>query len=339
MKKQNLRTYILVAVLVLSCILAGCKKEDAPAEPVTTDFLEDTVFAVGSERVSLAEWYLYAVPEKTADETMYGSKIWDYFISDDRGTIADVFKDDIFDQISYIKIVSAQASRLGITLNEDEKSDIEANTMDYLDKLTAQQKDKYGITADVVRSVYSDNVLAMKVYESLTLNIDTDIPDELVRHMIIEYICANKTYETPDDSAHPYTDEELEGIRREIEALYERAENDSSITRLSQLGNEQYAATELVCDYEELKTRFPKDIADKVFNMREGEILGVFDTDEAYFLFACLKLNDEDSTNAAKIAIIEQRQRELFEREYAKWEADTVIKINYAVWDKLGIND
>ncbi len=326
-----------MAILIPVFLTSGCKKDEEINEPVTTDFLDDTVFAVGSERVSLPEWYLYALPEIASNEAMYGKGIWNYQVSEDRGTMADVFKNDIFDRITYIKIVSAQADKLSIALNEDEKSDIDANTMDYMSRLTKEQKDRYHITEDVVRSVYSDNVLAMKVYESLTLNIDTDTPDELVRHMIIEFICANKTYETPDDSNHPYTQEELDGIRSEVEALYNRIESDPSITRLSQLGNEKYAATELVCDYEELKTRFPSDIADKVFNMREDEILGVFDTDNAYFIFDCLKRNDENSTNAAKIAIIEERQRELFDREYAKWEADTVIKINYSVWDGLSV--
>ncbi|MCR5684694.1 MAG: hypothetical protein K6G81_04625 [Lachnospiraceae bacterium] len=328
---------VLILLAVLSLNLTGCKETAPQEDAVTTDFQADTVFAVGEKRVSLPEWYLYACPQIATDEAMYGSGIWDYQVSEDRGTLARIMKEDIYEQISYIKIVAAQAEKLGITLNEDEKSDIEANTMDYMSLLSKEQKDRYGITEDIVRSVYSDNVLAMKVYENLTLNIDTDIPDEQVRHMVIEYIYAGKAYETPEDTTSRYTDEELRDIRSRLDALYQKAVEDPSITRLSQLDNEQYGAVELVCDYSELKNRFPADIASKVFNMRENEILGVFDTPEAFFIIDCLDINDEDTTNAAKIAIIEQRQRDLFDREYAKWQADTVIKINYSVWDTITI--
>ena len=73
--------------------------------------------------------------------------------------------------------------------------------------------------------------------------------------------------------------------------------------------------------------------------MRESEIIGVFDTDDAFFIFDCVKRNDEEATDKAKVGIIERRQRELFEQEYAVWEDETIIKMNYPVWDSIVIND
>lgn len=326
--------YIICIIFAILC-LAGCQNDDETA--ITTDFLEDTVFTVGTERVSLAEWYLYEMPQIGAIEAMYGKDIWKYHISDDEGDMSDVMKQDIMDQIVYVKVVCERAEQLGIALNEDELGDIEAETLDYMGRLTSEQKSRYGITEDIVRSVYCDNLLAMKVYENLTLNIDTNIPDEEVRHMIIEYICANKTYETGDDTTQRYSDEELAAIREQVENLYQTAISDEEITRLGQLDNEKYGAIELVTDYAGLKEKFPKDLADLVFGMSENEILGVYDTEDAFFVFDCVKYKDEETTDEARVRIIEQRQRELFEEEYGHWEAETVTKLNYAVWDTISI--
>ena len=315
---------------------AGCDKEPA-GEGITTDLLEDTVAAVGTARISLAEWYLYAMPKVSSATALYGKDIWKYHISDEEGSIADAVKEDILKQIIYVKIVCSRAEQLGISLNEDELGDIETETLKYMNTLTAAQKQKYGITEEAVRNVYCDNLLAMKVYENLTLNIDTDIPDEEVRHTVIEYICANKYYENGDDGIERFSDEELAELKTKIEELYERALSDPEIKKLSQLDNEQYAAIEMVADYSGLAEKFSKELADKVFNMRESEILGVFDTDDAFFIFDCVKRNDEEATNKAKIEIIEKRQRELFEQEYAHWEEGTIIKINYPVWDAIEI--
>ena len=332
------RALPLFAILIMILMMTGCK-DNIEEEGVTTDFLEDTVVTVGTERVSLAEWYLYALPKVSAATTMYGKNIWKYKISDDEGTMADAVRSDILNQIIYVKIVCSRAGQLGISLNEDELTDIETETLNYMDMLSEKQKKDYGITEDVVRRVYCDNLLAMKVYENLTLNIDTDIPDEEVRHMVIEYICANKTYENGDNGTERFSQEELTEMKDVIETLYRTAVSTPEIEKLSQLENEKYAAIELISDYEGLKEKFPAELARRVFEMREGEIIGPFDTEDAYFIFDCVSRNDEESTNKAKIGIIEHRQRELFEQEYRKWEEEIITKINYSVWDKIEIGE
>ena len=330
------RALLIFMTLIFITMAAGCK-DNGEDEGITTDFLEDTVVTVGTERVSLAEWYLYALPKVSAATVMYGKDIWKYQISDDEGTMADAVRKDILNQIIYVKVVCSRAEQLGIGLNEDELGDIETETLNYMNTLTSKQKSDYGITEEVVRSVYCDNLLAMKVYENLTLNIDTNIPDEEVRHMVLEYICANKTFENGDNGTERFSDEELSEMKDTVDALYQAAVSEPEIEKLSQLENEKYAAIEMISDYAGLKEKFPADLAERVFNMREGEIIGPFDTEDAYFIFDCVKRNDEESTNKAKVEIIERRQRELFEQEYEKWAEEIVTKLNYSVWDNISI--
>ena len=72
--------------------------------------------------------------------------------------------------------------------------------------------------------------------------------------------------------------------------------------------------------------------------MREGQLCaGVYDTEDAFFIFECESRNEEESTNKARIDIIERRQRELFEKEYRQWEEETITKLNYSVWDDISV--
>ncbi len=326
----------LAAALLVMIVAAGCdKEENTDRSELTTSFLEDTVFTVSDERVGLTEWYLYALPQIAQTESLYGKEIWDYKINDDSVSMWDSVKDDIMGQIVYIKIVCARAESLGISLSEDDLLTINLQTDEYMSRLSTAQKEEYGITEDIVKKIYRDNMLAMKVYENLTLNIDTDIPDEEVRHMVLEYIPILKDHELDNGEIVDYTPEELALIKADAEQYLAAARADTNITHLAEINDDRYSVVEMVADFEELSNKLPGDIPRIAFSMNEGEIAGLFETDDAFFILDCVRRTDEESTNEARIAIIESRQKALFEEQYSIWEKETVIKTNYKVWDSL----
>ena len=338
---RRLAAAMLCAAVMMTALFAGgCSREkddkgQGDISELTTSFLDDTVFTVSDVRVSLTEWYLYALRQIADIEAMYGKDIWDFKVDTEGKTMWDAVKNDIMEQIIYIKIVRARAQELGITINEDDQLNINLQTDEFMSSLSSEMKNKYGITQDIVKAIYTDNVLAMKVYENLTLNIDTNIPDEEVRHMVLEYISVLKYYENDDEEAIFYTDEELAGIKAGAEEYLAAAIANTDITRLAEINDDRYSVVELVADYAELKEKLPDDIPDKAYSLREGEISGLYETEDAYFILDCVVHTDEETTNAARIRIIESRQKALFEEKYSAWEAETVIKINYKVWDAI----
>lgn len=330
-KKTAAFLLLLAAVL----LMGACSKEP---EGITTDFLEDTVFTVYDERISLGEWYLYALPQYDEIESLYGKDVWKYAVTEDGRTIEEMLKEDIKEQISYIKIVCHEAQRLGIAPDEDDMIDINIQTAEYMSRLSPEQISKYGITEELIRGIYTDNKLAMKVYEHLTLNIDTAIPEEKVRHMVLQYVMLLKTYEDKDGEFAEYSEDELAVMRENAqsfltEALAKQAAEE--IECLDEMIDERYSVVELVADYETLSEKFPGELPGIAFSLRQGEINGLYETDDAFFIFDCVQRTDEEATDAAKIAIIEERQRQLFEQVYSEWKAEAVIKTNYKVWDGL----
>lgn len=335
--RRNLQSAI--AVLVIAMLLCtGCSRQEDSApdkSELTTDFLEDTVFTVSDMRVGLAEWYLYALPEADKLESMYGKDIWNYPVTKEGKNMRDAFREDIRNQITYVRIVSSRADELGLSLGEDDLFNLNLQTEEYMSRLSKEQAEKYGITRDVVWQVYSDNLLAMKVYENLTLNIDTSIPDELVRHMVLDYITIHKDFEDESGEFVRYSDSEIEKIREDATVFLAEVLENGQITRLSDVNDENYSVIELVTDLDGLHEKLPGDLPEIAFSLRQDEIQGLYETDDAFFILNCVERVEDESTNAARVAIIEARQKELFEEKYEKWENETVIKYNYRIWDGL----
>lgn len=326
---------IVALFLLLVFALTGCSAGE-PEQPVEIPFEEDTVFIVGDKVVNLAKWYLYALPQYEETDRLYGSRIWDYVVDARGTTMKSAVKGDVKSQIVYTEVVCSQAAQLGLELSEEDHMDINLLTADYMDKLTPAMIEKYGIKEDDVRAVYADNKLALKVYEYLTLNVDTSTTEKQVRNIILEYVPILKYYEGTDGEIVMYSDEEIEERSREALDYLDRVKEDPEVTKLSDYADGTFVPITITADYYTLVDKLSEKIANIVFSMQKGEINGLYDSPDAMFILDCVEPSDEAATNAARIRIIEQRQREYFAEKYEKWSDETTVRINYEVWDTLG---
>ena len=330
-----MRIRITAILLLLVLLLTGCSGSQEEEKPTEIPFESDTVFIVGDKVVNLAKWYLYALPQYEETDRLYGSSVWDYVVDARGTTMKSAVKGDIRSQIIYTEIVCSKAQELGLVLTEEDNMDINLMTADYMDKLTPAMRSKYGITEDDVRAIYADNKLALKVYEYLTLNVDMSTTEKQVRNMVLEYVPILKYHEGDDGEAVMYEEKELK--ERSVLALdyLDRVKADPDVTQLSQLTDETFVPITVTADYSTLVDKLSEKIADIAFSMKKGEIEGLFDSPDAYFILDCVEPEDEAATNAARIRIIEERQREYFAEKYEKWSDETAVRVNEEVWGAL----
>lgn len=325
----------MILIMVLVLLLAGCTSQELEVPAEVVDFLDDTVFTVGTGRVSLCKWQLYALPEYDEIENLYGKRIWDYTVDIDGKTMSDAVKEDVKKKITYIEIVASKAEEMGMTLTEDDYIDINIRTADYMNRLSEEQKTKYGITQEEVEGIYAENMLAMKVYENLTLNVDTSTTEKEVRNMVLQYIPIFKYSEDDNEEKVMYSQEECEELRKQAEEFLDSVKSNSDITRLDELNDEKYVPITITADYSTLVDKLSEKVADIAFAMEEGEIDGIYECDDAYFILDCVEPRNEEATNAARIRIIEERQKNLFAQVYETWQEEVIVKVNKAVWDTL----
>jgi len=323
--------FLLFVVLTVG-MLTSCKGGESAEETFT--FREDTVFAINGEEVSIGEWNLYAQPIIEGVDNLYGDGIWDIKMDDDGMMFSDALKNDVKKRIVNVKLIASKADSLGVSLSEDDKTEITISAEDYMERLDAGTIKKYGITEELVEKVYSDNLLATKVYEHLTLNVDTNTDETEVRHMVLQYIMLPKSYETREGETAVYSDEEMQVKKAKLEAVKKRLEENPKLT-MKDVETEELVVTEIKADYAELKERLPEEDAGVVFWLRQNEMSPLIETEEALFLFECESVLDEESTNAARVKVIEEREQQVFGTAYAEWKKDVEVKVNDEVWKTL----
>lgn len=332
--KQKCLSTVLFCLIIL--IFSACKKEENNEAPKT--YKEDTVFAVNGEEVSMGEWNLYARPTIADIDKMYGKEIWDFKMDSEGKLFGESLKEDIRDRIVSVKLIASKAKELGVALTEDDKNEVALATDEYMEQLSSSLMKKYGITEELVNKVYSDNMLATKVYEHLTLNVDTETDEKEVRHMQLRYIMYSKSYENREGETVFHSDEEITLKRNELISIKDKISNSDTLT-LKDAETDELVVTDIIADLADLKERLPEEEAGVVFWLRKNELSPLIETDEALFLFECVKITDEDSTNAARVKVIEQREQQVFGTEYAEWIKNVEVENNEAVWNLISLSD
>ncbi len=331
--KKNKTGLLCVLLVVCALMLAACKKEET-SEPQAKEFGKDIVFEVNGMEVTIGEWNLYARPTISGINNLYGKEIWDFKMDAEGKLFGESLRDDIQKKIVSVKLVASKADELGVVLTEDDKSEIALKADEYLEKLSEDLKEKYSITEEDVEKVYTDNMMARKVYEHLILNVDTTADDEEVRHMDLRYIMYPKVYENRSGETEFHTDEEIESKRAEFNNVREKVSSGKDI-ELKDFETEELTVTDIVADLARLKEMLPEEQAGVVFWLRNKEVSPIIETEEALFLFECENVRDEENTNAARIKVIERREQQVFEEAYSEWKKEVKIENNESLWKTL----
>lgn len=347
MKKHKYCCFALCAVL----LLGGCQKDKAGlGEPTLTPYPTGTaqvsadgltqeerfakiIMTVGDRAVSYGEVVLYMQSTKEEVETLYGREVWNYVLDDEGTTYAELLKAELLKQITYTKVVCAQARTLGISLSEDEKMDVDEYTDNYLSGFSEEELTYYGITREIVESIYSDNLLATKIYESLTLNIDTDVSDEEARHPVLWYVFIAKYGLTETGSHVVYDEKELELVRERAVLLLEKAQETEDFYAFARENSDDTDELEIIPGRGELR----EELEEVAFSLQEGQTSRLIEVEDGYFILHCASYQDEDATEQAKIDIILERQDKVFSESYAVWETETRVWMNQALWDRIDL--
>ena len=319
---------IFVVILVLAAVIFGRKGEEKEEE---TKWLEGSMLRIGDTQVDYREGMVYLNAVQQDYEQYYGSNIWKYAIDSQGNTMGEVIKEQTLEQMIYIKVVCQKASELGIVLSEEELQIVDNQTADYMAKLQESDLLLHGVNADIVRRIYSDNLLARKTFEVTTLNVDTDIPDEEAAQHKFQTIAIRNFKIDASGNRVSYEGEELTELKARVEKLREQAVAAESFYKFASANTEDSTMLEVTGG----KGDFPASYEAKVLGLSTGEISEVMETTDFYYIFYCVTDFDIDATHEKKEEIIATRQEEEFRTRYEEWRGLTHIEVNKEVWDAL----
>jgi foldase protein PrsA len=161
------------------------QKAEATGEPKD---LGELMVMVGDTKVYYNEAMAHLILARDNYETNYGKNIWNADIFNNGEAFGKVIKEEVINQITELKIIRAKAMKLNISLSEEEKAQAATYAKTQYQKLTDEDKQSYQITEGLLQSVYEDNLLANKVFENLTINVDTNVADKEAKQITIQDI-------------------------------------------------------------------------------------------------------------------------------------------------------
>ena len=287
---------------------AGCSDSSSSSASVG-----NYVFKIENEKCSLKEAKVFLLNYQNLIRDDYGIKI-----TADSGEIADdlekYVKDLTISELAEIYTLDLIAEDNGLSLSEEEQSHAAEAAEIYYSSLNEAEISYLGISQNGLEDLYSRCALARKVYEELTLDVNTEISDDDARVQSLMQI-----YVTSGSTAS---------------SIYENLQSGSSFEDLAAKYNES-ATTSFYAGRLDFTD---EDIVEAVFSLSDGEYTEILEANGGYYIYYCVDHYDEERTEENKETVLEERIEEALDSTYDSYVQDSDSVLNEKVWDKVTVD-
>lgn len=331
---MNLKWKRVIAVFLTISICLGsftaCSYDNAPAKVVfTTGFGKDEVFRIGDISCKEAEIMVYLTTMQNQYEDIFGAEIWNVQV--ENTTLEENIKGIVLAKIAQIKTMYLLAKSKGIELSDEEETWILQAASEYMESLTQEEIDSFGVEEELIQEMYREYALANKVYTQLVESVNPEISDDEARIIKVQYIFF-QTY------AMDATGNKVEYSQDSKEGIYTEAKN---VLQLATEGGQDFMnLATTYSDDENFTLSFgrggvEKALEDVAFQLENDEISNVIETTSGFYILKCTSTFDKDETDANKLKIIEQRKKDAFGIEYDVFTESLLKNLNEKLWQEV----
>lgn len=319
---------VLFSLAVLFMI-AGCKK-NGPEIILTKGLTKEDVFMINEKICTKTEFLVWLANLENGYGDTFGNDLFNVTI-DENSTVGEKYKDAVLAKLSQIKAMSLMSKSQGIVLTDDEKNNIKSAAAEYYATLTDIDKiSMNGVKQNTIETIYTDLYLANKVYEKLTQSVNPEISDDEARSVSIKAILI-KTYKIDELGNHiKYNSDEMNDAYRRAFDIYTKLQEGESFDILAADYNEDDKVL-----YSFGRGEMPEAIEEAAYNLSEGEVSSIIETEYGYHIIKCISNFDSEQTDISKSAIVETRREEAFTEEYSRFASTLAIELNEDVYNNI----
>lgn len=347
---RNRRTkYLSIMIVLLMFALTACsgKKDNKTSDnnkkvtqsdtnSIEADEVEEsvtkadaTILTVGDIKVPYNEVMVYVLLLKDLYEPNFTNVIWDYKLNTG-ATFGEMAKEEVLNQIIQLKIMTMEAQNYDTALTDDELIEIENYANEYLEGITVEDREKYDINYDTVFGICKDNYLSEKVFDVVTMNVDTSISDEEAKQITVWQIEVSISSEDKNGAVISLSDEEKEAALSKAKKLLKKVKKEEDFYTFA-LSNSDDSQVEYTIGKDDKSDEY----INAAFALEEGKISKVIEDESGYYILYCVDSFNEDATAQKKEEIISERQDEAFQKLYKEWLENYKVKIKQEIWDEI----
>lgn len=329
--KNRKKTALLLLCLCFAVIaLTGCGEKNADGVKVvlTTGFNKDEIFRIESVSCTLPEFMVYLTNIQNQYESAYGTEIWNINLGG--VTLEENVKDIALAQIAQIKTMKLMAEKYQVELTEEERALAENAANVYYTSLNAAEAEAIGADEPTIAKLYKEYALAKNVYRYIIKDINPEISDDEARTITVQHILL-KTYAMDGTGKKiEYTKKAREDTYRTACEVWEKAAEGADFDELIRHYSEDDKAT-----YSFGKGETTPAFEKAAFNLGNGEISDIVETEYGYHIIKCINTFDKAETDSNKIKIVEKRKEEVFGQEYDAFVETLTRKLNEELWETV----
>ena len=345
--KKYLKKQVVASVLALSMAaasLTGCsnglsssKKESSNVGTMTQEEASTTkVMVIGDYDIYMDELLVYAIQAMVTNN----------------GTLAsvkanpDTYKEQTLSLIRTTKILYDVTQHNDVTLDDSDMETTNNTINNFLKSMPDGLLEKYGISEDVVRKVFTEQTYVSKFENDIKNDMGKTIQDDVeekvkdYNFMVFDYILFPTVETTEDDTPATNTD----GSYKYVDDAAKQKAKENAEALLKELeagGDAETLATKYgVSNYYFERTGYVGSFTDSinkaVENMKAGDCSGVLEEKLGYAVIHMKSDHDEELLKNYAYAVASDTVDDQFDKLEEQWlstiEVDTEMDMEGTVW-------
>lgn len=304
------RVFNLCTILLATTLLAGCK---IGGKEIVFELGSDNdyVFSVGESKCSQKQARLFLCNYQNLYGNAYGVNLWDYDFEGD--SLEEYVKNITLDELTKIVCMDIVSQEQEIALTEKEHKLVKKAAEEYYKSLSDDELSFMKVSQSDVVEIYENYALAEKLYKNLTEGVNTEVSDDDARVIRIQQICVSDKKNADAVSEKLAAGEAFETVAGEYSTC---------------------TTSQLTVSRGEL----PKELEEVAFELANDEISQAVKTTGGYYFIKCINKFEEDLTEANKVNILNQREKEQFNDVYEDFVGNAVFYLNEDVWNEIKID-
>lgn len=327
MKAKRLLPLLMAAVMGAS-VLTGCGNINKEANGAT----------LNGEEISLGFMNFMARYQQAVYDGyysgMFGTGFWSQDLYGSGSDMETTVKQQVADSIEEFYLLEAHMTDYNVEITEEELSAMDKAAEQFMSDNSKTAIAQIGATQEYVKEMLRLYTIQSKMKEAIEAEVDTEVSDEEAAQKTFSYVKINKKTTTDaDGNSVEYTDEEKEALKNTVNEYVTKAQSDFDGAA------EEAGYTVSTYSYGVDESSFAETVISQADEMSDGEVSGVLEDDDNYYIIRMDSTFDETATASKKEQIVDKRKSDHYSEVYDGYKEDATYEVNESEWKKVKFDE